>query len=211
METFSALLALCAGNTPVTGEFPIQRPVTKSCDISFDLRPNKQLSKQSWHRWFEMQSKSLWLRRKVEDCCHWDNPINQGIDAPWRILVIGCLQTKPQHVRLHSLWHIWLHSIFRGHIMNVHDNPDYKPSSLLGLLKTMTRFFEKEKQGLPNLTLLDNLGFWIQSNGFSISRSGLWFENERPKSVTPNFPFLITQSIQYKRTSFWGGNGNNFQ
>ena len=30
METFSALLALCAGNSPVTGEFPSQRPVTKS-------------------------------------------------------------------------------------------------------------------------------------------------------------------------------------
>ena len=28
METFSALLALCAGNAPVTGEFPAQRPVT---------------------------------------------------------------------------------------------------------------------------------------------------------------------------------------
>ena len=30
METFSALLALCAGNSPVTGEFPSQRPVTRS-------------------------------------------------------------------------------------------------------------------------------------------------------------------------------------
>ena len=34
METFSALLALCAGNSPVTGEFPSQRPVTQSFDIS---------------------------------------------------------------------------------------------------------------------------------------------------------------------------------
>ena len=30
METFSALLALCEGNSPVTGEFPSQRPVTRS-------------------------------------------------------------------------------------------------------------------------------------------------------------------------------------
>ena len=29
MKTFSALLALCAGNAPVTGEFPEQRPVTR--------------------------------------------------------------------------------------------------------------------------------------------------------------------------------------
>ena len=35
METFSALLALCAGNSPVTGEFPSQRPVTRSFDIFF--------------------------------------------------------------------------------------------------------------------------------------------------------------------------------
>ena len=30
METFSALLALCGGNSLVTGEFPSQRPVTQS-------------------------------------------------------------------------------------------------------------------------------------------------------------------------------------
>ena len=36
METFSVLLALCAGNSPITGEFPAQRPVTRSFDVSFD-------------------------------------------------------------------------------------------------------------------------------------------------------------------------------
>ena len=40
METFSALLDLCAGNSPVTGEFPAQMPVTRSFDIFFDLRIN---------------------------------------------------------------------------------------------------------------------------------------------------------------------------
>ena len=44
-ETFSALLAICAGNSPVTGEF---------------LRLNKRLSKQSWGWWFETPSRSLW-------------------------------------------------------------------------------------------------------------------------------------------------------
>ena len=42
METFSALLALCAGNSPVTGEFRAQRPVTRSFDAYFDLRLNKR-------------------------------------------------------------------------------------------------------------------------------------------------------------------------
>ena len=30
------------------GEFPTQRPVTRSFDVFFDLRLNKQLSKQPW-------------------------------------------------------------------------------------------------------------------------------------------------------------------
>ena len=40
MGTFSALLVLCVGNSPVTGEFPAQRPVTRSFDIFFDLHLN---------------------------------------------------------------------------------------------------------------------------------------------------------------------------
>ena len=40
MEPFSTLLTLCAGNSPVTGEFPAQRPVTRNFDVFFDLRLN---------------------------------------------------------------------------------------------------------------------------------------------------------------------------
>ena len=47
METFPVLLALCVGNSPVTGEFPSQMPVTQSFDVFFDLHLNKRLSKQS--------------------------------------------------------------------------------------------------------------------------------------------------------------------
>ena len=43
METFSALLAICAGNSPVPGEFLTQRPVTRGFDVFFDLRLNKRL------------------------------------------------------------------------------------------------------------------------------------------------------------------------
>ena len=35
METFSALLALCVGNSPATGEFPSQRPVTRRFNVCF--------------------------------------------------------------------------------------------------------------------------------------------------------------------------------
>ena len=62
METFSALLALCVGNSPVTGEFPVQRPVTRSFDVFFDLCLNKRLSKQWWGWWFETLSGPLWRR-----------------------------------------------------------------------------------------------------------------------------------------------------
>ena len=48
MKTFSELLAICAGNSPVSGEFPAQKPVTRSFDVFFDLRLNKRLSKQWW-------------------------------------------------------------------------------------------------------------------------------------------------------------------
>ena len=60
METFSASLALCAGNSPVPGEFPAQRPVTRSFNIFFDLCPNKRLSKQWWGWWFKTLSCPLW-------------------------------------------------------------------------------------------------------------------------------------------------------
>ena len=70
METFSTLLAFCAGNSPVTGEFPAQRPVTRSFDVFFDLCLNKRLSKQSWGWWFEMPSCPLW--------CHCNAELQQG-------------------------------------------------------------------------------------------------------------------------------------
>ena len=60
METFSALLAICAGNSLVPDEFPAQRPVMRSFDVFFDLRLNKRLSKQSWGWWFETLSCPLW-------------------------------------------------------------------------------------------------------------------------------------------------------
>ena len=45
MEKLSVLPAICAGNSTVNGEFPAQRPVTRSFDAFFDLRLNKRLGK----------------------------------------------------------------------------------------------------------------------------------------------------------------------
>ena len=68
METFSALLAICAENSPVPGEFAAQRPVTQSFDVSFDLRLQKRLSKQWWGWWFETLSHPLWRHRNAMTC-----------------------------------------------------------------------------------------------------------------------------------------------
>ena len=65
METFSALLAICTRNSPDHGEFPAQRPVTRSFDFFFDLRLNKPLSKQWWGWWFETPSRQLWRHCNV--------------------------------------------------------------------------------------------------------------------------------------------------
>ena len=68
METFSALLVICEGNSPVPGEFPTQRPVTRSCDIFFEMRLNKRLSKQSGGWWFETLSRPWWRHCNVAKC-----------------------------------------------------------------------------------------------------------------------------------------------
>ena len=65
VDTFSALLAICAGNSPVTGEFPSQRLVTRSFDVFFDLRLNERLRKYSWGWWFETPSRPLWRHFNV--------------------------------------------------------------------------------------------------------------------------------------------------
>ena len=57
---FPVLLAICAWNSPVTSEFPTQRPVTRSFDVFFDLLLNKRLNKQWWGWWFGTHLRPLW-------------------------------------------------------------------------------------------------------------------------------------------------------
>ena len=46
MEAFLPLLALCEGNSLVTGEFPSQRPVTQSFGVFFDPWTNGWVNNQ---------------------------------------------------------------------------------------------------------------------------------------------------------------------
>ena len=107
METFSVLLALCAGNSPITGEFPSQRPVTRRFDVFFDLRLNKRLSKQSRGWRFETQSRPL-CRHSNGMKQHWIGRVNK----PHGLLVIAdttsiIKQTTNYVLTLCSILYIW--------------------------------------------------------------------------------------------------------
>ena len=102
METYSALLALCVGNSPVTGEFSSQRPVTQSFDVFSDMRLDKRSSKQWRRRWFETPSRSLCRHCNVKLCnhphiCyrheHWS--LAKG-DNRWFILLLGIYMINTQ-------------------------------------------------------------------------------------------------------------------
>ena len=85
-----------------TGEFPSQRPVTRSFDVFFDLRLNKRLSKQSWGWWFETPSPSLWRHCNVDwsSLLKWWKMASVNFDSLFaRLLIkidIGC---KLQSIR----------------------------------------------------------------------------------------------------------------
>ena len=102
METFSALLAICAGNSPASGEFPAQRSVTRSLDVFFDLCPNKRMRKQSWGWWFETLSRPLWrhfndieaetkwplFRRRVSDASSWMKSCEFQMIFNWNVFLM---------------------------------------------------------------------------------------------------------------------------
>ena len=85
METFSALLAICAGSSLVTGEFLAQRPVTRIFDVLFHLRLNKRLSKQSWGWWFETLSRPLWRH------CNAGKLLSGRLCGSWLRYTVTCI------------------------------------------------------------------------------------------------------------------------
>ena len=105
METFSALLAICAGNSPASAEFPAQRPVTRSFDVFFDLCLNKRLRKQSRGWWFETLSIPLWRH------CHGCSSIplftqkwKQGLPLRYYFHV----QQVSSQLPFGNIWHLWM-------------------------------------------------------------------------------------------------------
>ena len=64
------------------GEFPTQRPVTRSFDVFFDLRPNKRLSKQWPGWWFETLSRPFWRHRNA--LSQNSQFFRKGVKGDWR-------------------------------------------------------------------------------------------------------------------------------
>ena len=134
MKTFSALLAICAGNLPVTVEFPGQRPVTRRFDAFFDLCLNKRLSKQSWGWWFETPSCPLWRHNNDShrfELPSWLSP-KEGVlcctlfvggsiqctklllSDVWKICPHGSIWSHHSYSRAHESWIVVGHSRTRA-------------------------------------------------------------------------------------------------
>ena len=106
METFSALLAICAGNSPVSGDFPAQRPVTRSFDVFFDLRLIKRLSKHSRGWWFETLSRPLWR--------HCNDESSPFCSYMFPMVLIKYLAPSPLHDIAFYNWFSWKYRLIMG-------------------------------------------------------------------------------------------------
>ena len=89
------------------GEFPAQRPVTRSFDVFFDLRPNKRLSKQPWGWWFETPSWSLW--RQCNDFCLCPTSVTfiRSLDIRMHYVAIFCLCHTSTASTVHHMFHTY--------------------------------------------------------------------------------------------------------
>ena len=116
METFSALLAMCAGNSPVTGEFPTKRAVTRSFDVFFNLRLNKRLSNQSrlviWDAILPILTSSQWNMDKLSHQLVCENVlfihVLNDINVSWCLLVNKAVLTEISNVMARSSIAIWV-------------------------------------------------------------------------------------------------------
>ena len=117
--------ALCAGNSPVTGEFPSQGPVTWIFDVSFGVHQDERLSKRTRCWWFETPWRSLWCHCNViargnrQDGCLVILK-NSSDTRPWNILL-----WQYENVAFRHLWLVWLKFTILSRIINNGSNNKY--------------------------------------------------------------------------------------
>ena len=87
------ITGLCAGNSPVTGEFPTQRPVTRSFEVFFDMRMSKQLRRC----WYETLSCSVWRHCNVQMTAAQKKSTGarSSTESQWLDWMIGCRFSNP--------------------------------------------------------------------------------------------------------------------
>ena len=141
MDTFSELMALCVGNSPVTGEFPTQRPVMHNFDVFFDLRLNKRLSKQSWAWWFETPTCSLWCHCNVLTLI-WYTQHFSGVNEVANILTVYPIKCpwfwRLYFVALPMFLRVALLALGQSHGQS-HDCPSASEATLKTWVKTTTK------------------------------------------------------------------------
>ena len=103
---------LFAWNSPVTDEFPSQRPVTPSFDVLFDLGPKKRLSKQWRGWWFETPSSPLWLYRNAYKIGEYFFAVTD------RQFIIICWNCRQHYIVIKQLL-ANSRSVFLGHIFQI--------------------------------------------------------------------------------------------
>ena len=118
------------GESPVTGGFPSQMPVTRSFDVINYLRLNKRLNKRSRHRWFETQTRPLW-RHCIDTRNNW-NGIEINYENCVRPYLLTCneilgyvitMNMTYKHFPIHPSWWILKTSWFvlNGKVVQVNN------------------------------------------------------------------------------------------
>ena len=97
------------------GEFPTQRPVTRSFDVFFDLGLNKRLSKQPWGWWYETPSWSLWRH-----CNAWNKqPRFETRCSSWDLIRLFTLTSQSIVQCIRVLYHCYALLHLNGNISHV--------------------------------------------------------------------------------------------
>ena len=128
------------------GEFPSQRPVTRSFDVFFDLRLNKRLSKQSWGWWFETPSLSLWRHRNGLLTMQRGNTVTSVFN------VLCNLRNQRFHTWIYKSYclakMVWFHSLIFRHqswihfVMNARRTPTWTRGWTICTTDTNLLFWE---------------------------------------------------------------------
>ena len=175
--TFSALLALCAGNLRVTDEFPSQRPVMRGFDGFFDLCQNTRLNNKSRRRWFETMSRSLWRH------CNDDESVM-------------CITTLQHHlsVWVHWVWNIQ-HMLWTKYIY--HQGPSVQELKVTGCewyRMLWNSWWHTKSFFLPVLILYNDIRRYFETRHFwwHWQFSYNWPNSQIPEctcSISHNAPF----------------------